>query len=74
MKTRRIAVRFDPDKRWVLTALEQLVRMKGQIGFPTTLALESARIIEDYLTGVVTGKQTDAELLSKWREEFLKGE
>lgn len=60
-------------KSWVYQDLEKLVTMKNSLGFTTTLALEVARIVEDYMTGVVTGKETDAELLERWKQDFLRG-
>lgn len=74
LKTKRIVVRFDPEKAWIYQDLLKLVNMKTNIGFPTTLALEVARIVEDYLTGVITGKETDAEFLLRSKNEFIRCE
>jgi len=50
-KTKKIEVRFEYVKSWVYQDLEKLVTMKNSLGFTTTLALEVARIVEDYMTG-----------------------
>lgn len=70
-KTPRFWVRFDVEKAWVYDDLMELVEKKKAMGLGSSLSEEVSRIIESYLTGIYTGKETDYEFLERIRKEFF---
>lgn len=71
MKQVTITLKWPQRKNWILEALEKVIEKKEKLGIKSTVPAEIARILENYMTGIVLGKNLDREVLKKMFENVI---
>jgi hypothetical protein len=71
MKQVSLTLKWPQRKGWILEALEKVVEKKEKLGIKSSVPAEVARILENYMTGIVLGKSLDREVLKKMFENAI---